>query len=62
MDDKKAIDVLMKLLKKRNLSDEEMEAVLTALGVLDMAVLGQSRMKSIIKAKKDKRAKSIEPR
>ena len=59
MEYKKAIDVLMDFLKKNKLCSEEKEAVLTAIGVLDWASIGKNRMKSIIKAKKEKIARSI---
>jgi hypothetical protein len=60
MEYKKAITVLMNMLKKRSLDKEEKEAIIAAIGVLDWASLANNRMKSIIKAQKDKRAKSIE--
>jgi len=60
MDDKKAIGVLMKLLKKRSLNDKEKEAIMAAIGILDLASLGANRMKSIINARKAKRNRSLE--
>ncbi len=60
MEYKKAVVILMDLLKKRTLSKKEKEAVLTAIGVLDWASLGKNRLKGIIKARQAKREKNIE--
>lgn len=60
MEYKKAIEILMSLMKKRSFNDKEKEAIMTAIGVLDLASLGENRMKSIINARKAKRAKSLE--
>ena len=46
MDDKKAIAVLMELLKKPALSAQEKEAILAAIGVLSWTSLAQSRIKA----------------
>ena len=51
IDDKKAIEVLADLLEKKILSEEEMDAVRSAIGILSWSKLGQSRIKSL-KAKK----------
>jgi hypothetical protein len=59
MEYKEAVAILLELLKNPSLSGKEREAILTALGVLDMASLGETRMKSIINAKKSKIAKSL---
>jgi hypothetical protein len=59
MEYKKAVAVLVQMLDKRDLDAEEKEAVLTAIGVLDWASLGKSRMQSLIKARKAKREKDI---
>lgn len=59
MELKKAMAILIGMLDKYPLAAEEKEAVLAAIGTLDCAVLAESRMKSIIKAKKDKRDKSL---
>jgi hypothetical protein len=60
MESKKAITILMDLLKGSLLSAKEKEAVLAAIGALDCANLAESRMKSFIRAKKAKRDKSME--
>ncbi|HEX7586065.1 MAG TPA: hypothetical protein VF390_00285 [Patescibacteria group bacterium] len=57
MEDKEAIEILMKLLDKYSLSDKEKKAILTAIGILSWSALGQSRIKSIAKAQKVKREK-----
>jgi len=51
MNDKKAIEVLARLLEKGILSDEEQEAVRSAIGILSWSKLGESRIKTL-KAKK----------
>jgi len=60
MEYKKAVAILMSLLKKPTLDEKEKEAVLTAIGVLDLASLAKNSIKRKIKAQKAKRAKSIE--
>ncbi len=60
MEYKKAVAILMSLLDKHSFNAEEKEAVLTAIGVLDLASLAKSSIKRKIKAQKAKRAKSIE--
>jgi hypothetical protein len=60
MEYKEATAILMKLLKKPQLSAEEKEALLTAIGVLDLACLAKSSVKRKIKAQKAKREKSTE--
>ena len=60
MEYKEAETILLNLLKKETLTVEEKEALLTAIGVLDMASLTKSRIKSLIKARKTKRDKSTE--
>lgn len=52
MDYKKAIDILMKMLDKPSLNNEEKEAILTAIGTLDWGSLAKNRLKRIIKVKK----------
>ena len=54
MDDKQAIAVLTALLKKPFLTDEEKEAVLTAVGILSWSKLSESRIKAL-KANRDKK-------
>jgi len=60
MEYKKAVAILMSLLDKHSLDAEEKEAVLTAIGVLDLASLAKSSIKRKIKAQKAKRDKSTE--
>jgi len=54
MEYKKATDILISLIDKRPLDEEEKEAVKMAIGVLGWASLSQSRIKNL-KAKKDKK-------
>ena len=54
MRSKKAADILINLLKKRSLGLDEKEAILTAIGVLSWAALGESKIKTL-SAKKNKR-------
>ena len=56
MDDKRAADILIGLLKKYPFDAEEKEAVYAAIGVLSWTSLAQGRIKAI-KNKKDKDAK-----
>ena len=51
MDHQKAFAILIKLLDKNQLDDEEREAILTAVGVLAWTSLSKSK----IKAMRDKR-------
>ncbi len=60
MEYKQAIFVLTRMLDERSLDAEEKEAVVTAIGVLDWASLGKSRMKSIIEKRKAKRDKDVQ--
>ena len=60
MEYKKAVTILISLLDKHLLDAEEKEAVLTAIGVLDLASLAKSSIKRKIKAQKAKRDKSTE--
>lgn len=53
MDDKKAIAVLLGLVEKGVLNEEETEAVRSAIGVLSWTSLAESRLKNL-KAKKEK--------
>jgi hypothetical protein len=52
MEDKVAIEILTKLLEKGNLSAEEKEAVLTAIGALGWTKLGKARIQNIARARK----------
>jgi hypothetical protein len=56
MEDKKAIIILMKLIKKRSLNAEEKEAVSAAIGILSWTSLSKSRIKAL-KIKQDKSVK-----
>lgn len=60
MEYKEAKEILLKMVKEGKMNEKEKEALLKAVGVLDFAVLGKNRLKSIIKAKKEKRDKSVE--
>jgi len=60
MEYKKAVTILMGLLDKYSLDEEEKEAILTAIGVLCWASLGKNRIKALAKARKAKLDKSIE--
>ncbi len=60
MEHKEAITILISLLDRYSLDEAEKEAVLTAIGVLDLASLAKSSIKRKIKAQKAKRAKSTE--
>jgi hypothetical protein len=57
MEDKEAIEILMKLLEKDSLSKEEKEAIRLAIGILSWSKLAEGRIKSIAKAQKAKREK-----
>jgi hypothetical protein len=56
MEDKKAIAILMNLLKKKSLDNEEKEAISSAIGLLSWTSLSQTRIKNL-KAKRDKSTK-----
>jgi hypothetical protein len=45
MDDKKAVKILMRLLDKHELNNEERKAVKAAIGILSWTTLAKSRMK-----------------
>jgi hypothetical protein len=62
MEDKTAINILMRLIEKYSLSSEEKKAVLAAIGILSWSKLGEGRIRSIIKAQKAKRANNFKPR
>jgi len=59
MDDKKAAEILMELLKKYPLNNEEKEAIESAIGLFSWTSLAKSRMNSLKKKQKDKLDKSI---
>jgi hypothetical protein len=56
MEDKKAIDILIKLLNKGLLNAEEKEAVSSAIGLFSWTSLSKSGVKNL-KAKREKSAK-----
>lgn len=60
MDDKKAADILTKLLAKRLLNAEEKVAIETAIGILGWTTLAKGRLKALGKARKTKLDKSTE--
>ncbi len=60
MEYKEAVAILMKLLDKYKLDEEEKEAVLTAIGLLDLGSLAKSSIKRKIKAIKAKKEKDLE--
>jgi len=59
MEYKEAINILTEMLKKHSFKKEEKEAILTAIGTLDCGSLAKNRLKSIIRARKDKKEKDI---
>ena len=54
MTDKKAIEVLKKMLAKKPLTPEEREAVLTAIGVLGWTLIAENRIKKLGKSRREK--------
>jgi hypothetical protein len=59
MEYKKAISVLIKIMKKPSLNAEEKEAIVTAIGTLDCGSLVSNRIRGIIKGRKAKKDKDI---
>lgn len=59
MEYKKAITILLKIKNKYPLSNEEKEAIVTAIGTLDCGSLANNRLKGIIKSRKAKQEKDI---
>jgi hypothetical protein len=60
VEDKEAIEILLKLLENDSLSQEQRVAVRSAIGILSWTKLAEGRIKSIAqaqKAKLDKRTK-----
>ena len=53
MEYQEAIDILRSLMEKHTLSDEEKQAIMTAIGILSWGSLSKSRRKAQ-KAKRDK--------
>jgi hypothetical protein len=60
MEYKEALAILIKLQDKHSLGPEEKEAILTAIGVLDMASIAKKSWKNRIKAIKEKREKDTQ--
>lgn len=60
MEYKEAIVVLLKMLEERGFTEAEKEALLKAVGTLDAAALGTTRMRGIAKAHRAKRDKDTE--
>jgi len=58
MEDKKTAAVLKKLLNKNILNAEEKEAVLAAIGLLDLSLLAQKSVKRRFKLQKEKKDKA----
>jgi HEAT repeat protein len=56
MEDKEAIEILMKLLDKHSFTEKEKKAIATAIGALGWTKLGKARLKNIINARKAERA------
>ena len=54
MEDKEAVEILIKMTNKYSFTDEEKEAVQTAIGILSWSKLGQRMIKNMIKSKKAK--------
>ena len=59
MEDKEAIEILLKLLEKNSLSDKEKEAIRSAIGILSWSKLFKGRKESIIKAQQAKRKRDL---
>ncbi len=59
MEDKEAINILIRLLDKYHLDGEEKEAVQAAIGALGWTTLGKGRMRNIIRARKAEREKDL---
>ena len=57
MEDKKAAEILIKMIDSHALAGEEKEAVLAAVGVLSWTSLAKSRIGSLAKNRKAKREK-----
>ena len=55
MEDKEAIEILMRMLERGSLSSEEKAAIETAVGALGWTKLGAQRIKNIIHTRKAER-------
>jgi len=60
MEYKKALSILLKMLKNPKFSAEEKEAITTAISTLDAGSLMNTRFKGIMKIRKNKNKKSLE--
>jgi hypothetical protein len=59
MEDKKAIEILTRMMGKYKFSAEEKRAVSAAIGALGWLKLGKSRLKNIHRARKAEREKDL---
>jgi hypothetical protein len=59
MEYRKAVEILMRLLKKSGFNREEKTAMMLAIGVLDMANLAKKSIKRRIDAQKAKKEKGL---
>jgi hypothetical protein len=60
MEYKEALDILIKMAGKSDLTAKEKQAILTAIGVLDMATIAKNRYKMMIKSQKAKKEKGTQ--
>jgi hypothetical protein len=60
MEYKEAVAILINLLEKYSLKAKEKEAVLTSIGVLDLASIAKNSIKNRIKSQKAKKDKDAE--
>jgi hypothetical protein len=60
MEYKEALNILIKMAGKTGLPVKEKRALLTAIGVLDMASIAKNRYKMMIKAQKTKKEKGTQ--
>ena len=60
MQDKEAIEILLKMLQRQTFSTKEKEALETAVGILSWSKLGQSRLQKMGQARRAQRAKFLD--
>lgn len=60
MEDKEAIEILMKLLDKHSFTGKEKKAIRSAIGILSWSKLAKGRIESIAKSQKTKREKDTQ--
>ena len=60
MEYKKALTILMDMLRKHSFNTEEKEALLTAIGLLDLGSLAKKRMITKAKLQKNKKDKAVQ--